>query len=213
MGNNTTFAGWKPGNLSQWQDAFDIEYSDDGYLYLVSKKQYEHEAEENLLPHFTYHYYLEAVDMLRATADESQARVILQLYMAPDARYWHASKVKDVMKANGWEDWEPDDVRKAVTCQDAIEAGCVIPFLRDIVEYDATEYDEGFYDILDCQEAKAKLDAAAACLEAFDSLSGFQMDAAKNRIGTTGWEILEATLNGTDPYQPALDRILKGGGV
>lgn len=212
MDTNTTFAGWKPGKLNQWTDAFDIEYNDAGYLYLVSKNQYTHEAEEGVLPHFTYHYYLEAMDMLQATGDESQAYIILQIYMVPDAKYWHESKIQDVMKANGWDDWKPDDIRKIISCQDAIEAGCVIPFLRDIVKYDAAEHEEGFYDILDCYGAKSKIDAAASCLEAIDSLSGFQMDAAKNRIGTTGWDILEATLNGTDPYRPALNRVLTGGG-
>lgn len=199
-----TFDNIEIGTVVPWQERFTEEYNDDGQLTLLSKETYHHE-EEGLV--FDYRYAITAVDMRRAAGEGNV--ICVQLYLVPEPKDWYESSLKSAAVAYGWEKESRESILEQMRPQDAIESGYAVLFGRDQIEYDSEVHDEGFYDILENEDALKKINATASAVEFYDGTRGFALDKFQNRIGSTGWDVLNECLYGKDMVQAGLDRMRK----
>lgn len=197
-----TFNGMKIGTVKPWQENFTEEYNDDGRLTLLSKETYRHE-EEGLA--FDYRYVIQAVDMCRAAAESGT--IYIDLYLVPEPKDWCEDSLKKAAVTYGWEKEPREEILKQMRPQDGIENGYGVLVGRDEVGYDPEEHDEGFYDVLENEDALKTINAAASAVQFYDNTRGFVLDKFQNRIGTTGWDTLNECLNGKDKIQAGLERI------
>lgn len=204
--NTVNFGGWSTAEqLKDWEQAFDVEYNDDGELILASKETFKHdEPESNLV--FEYKYCIDVMDIYSRTGDSSCNNIVMNMYLIPLAKYWNDKAIESVKRMNGWDDYSDEQCMNEICMSDAIQNGSCILMEQDSVSYDVEENDEGFYDVLDNADVVEKLNVAATIFEASDHLRGFKLDCYQNRIGSTGWDKLEEILNGKDAIQAALER-------
>jgi hypothetical protein len=190
-----SFGGWSTENRKAWNETFEVEYNDDGTLVLVSKEKFNSDDPDL---NFEYRFVVEAI-----TLDDGTINVCL--YMVPLPAYWAEERLKSIAESYGYETLSKDELINNIYMQDAIQEGLGVPFANENVEYDIEKRDE-YYDLLDCPQVVEKLDSIASVFSAMNALRGFSLDAPKNRLGTTGWDMLEHILNNADLFQPALDR-------
>lgn len=197
-----TFNGMEIGTVKPWQENFTQEYNDDGQLTLLSKETYRHE-DEGL--DFGYRYVVTALDMRRAAGEGNV--VWVQLYLVPEPGSWCEESLRKAATAYGWEKEPVASILEKMWPQDAIENGYGVLFGRDHVEYDPQAHDEGFYDVLDNRDVKNMVDAAASAVGLYDNTRGFSLDKFQNRIGSTGWDVLNECLHGRDMIRAGLERL------
>ena len=65
-----------------------------------------------------------------------------------------------------------------------------------------TENTEGEYD-------KSVMDKIASVINMIDGLRGFYLDKIQNRIGTTGWMLLDDFINDKDSIKATLEKYSK----
>lgn len=199
-----SFNNIETGTTTPWQEQFTEEYNDDGQLTLLSKEMFHHE-ETDLV--FDYRYVITALDMYAAVG-ESDA-ICIQLYLVPEPKDWCEASLRKAATSYGWENETRESILEQMRPQDAIENGYAVLVGRDTVTYDPAVYDEGFYNVLDNKEAAGKINAAASIVTFYDATRGFILDKFQNRIGSTGWDVLEDCLHGKDMIQAGLDRMRK----
>lgn len=199
-----SFDNIKTGTTTPWQEQFIEEYNDDGQLTLLSKETFHHE-EPDLT--FDYRYAITAIDM-RAAVGEGDT-ICIQLYLVPEPKDWCEASLRKAAVSYGWEKESRESILQQMRPQDAIENGYGVLVGRDIVAYDTSVYEDGFYDILDNGNAVEKINAAASIVAFYDATRGFVLDSFQNRVGTTGWDVLNECLHGKDMIQAGLDRLRK----
>ena len=125
MSNNSSFAGWRPGNPDQiipWKEKFDEEYSDGGQLTLLSKEIYQAEADEDM-PAFEYRYIIKAMDLQAFGAD--QKSIVIQLFMCPLMKHWNENILRSVM----------NDMDKSWFYEDAADSGILPKIGEEYLDY------------------------------------------------------------------------------
>lgn len=172
-------------------DHFD-EVLNDAYsqMFYQSKRVFKHE-EEGL--NFNYRYCIEVINMDAWTGDDSGEAMIM-LKMVPELDSLCGKMRNSVLESCGL---EADDC----TSFDVSSYGCNIGFGDCTVDLG-----DNCMCMDECPELLEKLDTIASVFEPIDSLRGFYLDRAVNRIGTTGWDMLDDFINGKDFLQATLSR-------
>lgn len=205
MSNNSSFAGWRPGNPDQiisWKEKFDELYNDDGQLILISKVTYETEADDDM-PAFEYRYIIKAMDLQAFGSDRKT--ICFRLYICPLHQYWKLEILRNLSEDNN-EDW---------FFEDAVDSG-ILPYIgEEYLDYtdDNVSPDENgnkwydyFYHITDWTKANEILNIIATVLLPMNDTRGHGLDQTWNQLGNTGWDLLEYILNGKNLFKAALSR-------
>lgn len=200
------FAGWSTDKAIDYTNAFEVEYNDDGSLRLVSKETFTHDEEDGKTK-FEYKLVLNCVDLGAYSCGNS---ITIEMMMMPLPKYWHPTIVMNTARLYGWENEPMEKLIEMFSASDACDGGCVIKLAEDSVDYVVTDDldDDYYYDILECQEAVDKLNAAASIATTVNNLRGFALDRAWNMIGSTGWDSLNHILFNDDLLRPAVDRYM-----
>lgn len=199
-----SFDNIKTGTTTPWQEQFTEEYNDDGQLTLLSKEMFHHE-EPGLI--FDYRYVITALDMQAAVGEGNT--IGIELYLVPEPKDWCEASLRKAAVSYGWEKESRESILQRMRPQDAIENGYAVLVGRDTVTYDPAVYEDGFYNVLDNKDVAEKINTAASIVAFYDATRGFVLDSFQNRVGTTGWDVLEDCLHGKDMIQTGLNRLAK----
>lgn len=203
-----TFGGISTEKKKDWRDIFEEEYNDDGQLNLVQKgSPYIHEEEGF---YFKFHLAVEAIDLFHLTGDANQKYIAFSLLLIPETEYWHENTMKELSDLT---DIPADELKNCVTVSDAVSIGAAVRLIREEVKYedetnpDENNWDDGYYDILDCPQAVEKLNSIASIADTAVNFRGFLLDREWNRIGSNGWDIIEMAVKGKYLFENALSRM------
>lgn len=193
------FLGMSIEKTTDYREVFDVEYDDDGQLYLVSKKTYHHDdPDEGLV--FDYKYGVSAC------ADIYGGQVGIVLYLIPNPEFWCEEALDEVIRMNGWKTMPRREVVANIMISDAISNNLCALFGEERVYFDNENYNDELYHVADNEDVKAMLDAAGTCIGIFDSMRGYKFDAAVNGIGITNTDRLHEVINGRSALKTALAR-------
>lgn len=158
--------------------------------FFQSKKVFHHDVDDGF--DFKYRYCVAITDMEEIDADDH--RIAVEMYLVPEFESLCDKRKDDVREASCF-DYEDEP-----TPYDVARYGVRILFGDETVgNPDSKPYDE-------CSKVEGILAAIANTYETADSLRGFHLDRYVNRIGTTGWDLLEDFLHGADFVQATLAR-------
>lgn len=201
---NISFLGFTPINPTQiisYEDKFDVLHDDAGQMLLITKKTYSTEADENI-PAFRYKYILNCMDAYALGSEEHY--IAVQCLLCPLIEYVKANVLDSITDDPEW------------YYNDAGTSG-ILPNLGDeYINYDPKDippdeyrnrWDDYYYHLTDNKEFLQTLNVAATVIDNADAMRGFSFDKTWNGLGTTGWDLLEALLVGTDWVKASIDRI------
>ncbi|MBR2881774.1 MAG: hypothetical protein IKB96_05380 [Prevotella sp.] len=194
---NNTFANWTPSNIIDWTEKFDEVYNDDGRLVLESKETFK--DSDNYYGEYEYKYAIRCNDLPTLGSDDSSISVELLYVVLP--KYWSKTKQEDAMHmycVSSMDDMWFDDCLEYA-----------IPFGCECIDYDENEYEDGFYNVLENEDVVNCLNIAASVIDGIDSMRGFSLDKTWNRIGNTGWDILDDVMLDKNMIKSALERMEK----
>lgn len=202
--NELSFLGYSPATpqvIGLWKDSFEEIFNDAGQLYLLSKEVYTSE-DDGEIPEFKYKYGIKCTDMRAFSSDESN--IVIELLMVILPEY-----ICESTKTRFLESFGTDEVTEF----DMMSESCFssVRFGSECVNYDPANLPDEWYDYydnpLDNIELQGMLNVAAAVLRAIDSMRGFFLDNAWNKIGTCGWDTLKEILLGEDQLKASIARI------
>jgi hypothetical protein len=170
--------------INQLVDAdkdFDLMQTIEDYeveLYL-SKNVYHHDLEDDPKDNFNYRYAIEAY------YSEENDETYYYLMLIPTFGSLSAKRQADVRDMVGMDETDtPNEI-------DVHDYGIQIIMGRENVK--------GQYD-------KSVVDKIASVVDVIDRMRGFYLDKAQNRLGSTGWDMLDDYINGNDFLKATLDR-------
>ena len=171
-------------------DLFDCVRDADGEVIYESKQTYEH-REEGL--NFDYKFVIRAEDAYELTGEPEDENVWhMEMLLVPTIDSLLPKKQKALQDMVG-EDWEPSTI-------DLIDYGSYVQIGFEAVKVDP---DKGYDAVMN-----PKYDEAASVVDNMNAMRGFYLDKAWNRIGSTGWDILnELVGNGKSFITAAFDRM------
>lgn len=184
------------GGVSTYKESVNVEehfeewYNDAGNLFLLGKKEFQHEEEGF---NFKYRYAIRALDIEELSGEEG-APIHIELLLVPSPESLCEKAIEDV---GGSFDWDSDDLSIECKYWDIAEYSYAVRMLEDSIE----GLTEDKYDLLDLEPVKAKIEALVATYEAVDSMRGFNLDRAWNMIGTTGWDTLKCAILGEQLFK------------
>jgi hypothetical protein len=164
-------------------------YDDDGRFTMETKHTYEHKEDEEGKS-FKYKYVISGYVVDEERGDSS---IDLQLAVLPDSMC-EESRAK-VAQCMGWEEgcgWE-------LGARDVAEYGLGVHVGSELYDFKGSGY-----HLLDKKETKHVIKSICLVLGAIDSLRGFKLDSAYNKLGTTGWDVIEECLTGKDAIRASL---------
>lgn len=163
------------------EDKFDLvkTIEDDETEMYISKDVYHHDLEDDPKNNFDYRYAIEA------WYNHEDNTTYYHLYLIPCFSSLSEKRKADVLEMIG------DDDASYVTETDVHDYGMNLIFGR--------EEQKGEYD-------KAVMDKIASVVDVIDRMRGFYLDKAQNRIGTTGWMLLDDYLNDVDFTKATLEK-------
>lgn len=175
MSNNASFAGWRPESPNQivsWKEKFDEIYNGEGQITLLSKEEFEAEADEDL-PSFKYRYIIKAIDMQAFGSD--QKTICFRLYMCPLRKYWESESLKGLSEDNN-KDW---------FFEDAADSG-ILPYIgEEYLDYsdddvlpdeNGNKWYDYFYHITNWSKANEMLNIIATVLDPMNDTRGYSLD-------------------------------------
>jgi hypothetical protein len=170
-------------------DLFDCVRDADDEVVFETKQTYEH-REEGL--NFDYKFVIRAENAYELTGEpEDENMWHLELLLVPTIESLLPKKQKDLQDMVG-EDGEPSTI-------DLIDEGSYVQFGFEAVKVDP---DMGYDAVM-----LPKYDEAASVVDNVNAMRGFYLDKPWNRIGSTGWDILNGLVgNGKSFITAALDR-------
>ena len=171
-------------------DLFDcVRDADDEVIY-ESKQTYEH-REEGL--NFDYKFVIRAENAYELTGEPEDENVWhLEVMLVPTVDSLLPNKQKALQDMMG-EGWEPNLI-------DLIDEGYYVQIGFEAVKVDPAK---GYDAVMN-----PKYDEAASVIDNMNFMRGFYLDKAQNRIGSTGWDILNSLVgNGKDFISAAFDRM------
>ena len=169
-------------------DLFDCVRDADGEVIYESKQTYEH-REEGL--NFDYKFVIRAENAYELTGEPEDENVWhLEVMLVPTVDSLLTNKREDTIDGED------------CTFIDLIDAGFYVQFGFEAVKVDPAE---GYDAVMN-----PKYDEAASVVDNMNVMRGFYLDKPQNRIGSTGWDILnELVGNGKSFITAALDRMKK----
>lgn len=199
-----SFLGYSPvtpQTIGLWKDDFEEIYNDAGELYLLSKETYTSE-DDGEFPEFKYKYGLKCIDMRAFGSDESN--IVIELLMVILPEYICESTKTKLLESFGADEVTEFDMMSGSCCYS-------VYFGSEYVAYDPEnlpdEWYDYYYNLLDNIELQGMLNVAAAVIRAIDSMRGFFLDNAWNKIGTCGWDTLKEIILGEDQLKASIARI------
>lgn len=171
------------------EDTFKGVRDNDGEVIYESKQTYEH-RDEGL--NFDYKYVIRAENAYELTGDsDAENKWYLELMLVPTIGSLLPNQQEE-LKARCGEDYEPD-------MTDLVDDGSYVQMGFEEVFVDPAQ---GFDAIM-----PQKIAEVASVVESINSMRGFYLDRAYNRIGSTGWDILNNLVgDGKSFITAALDR-------
>lgn len=158
-------------------------YCDTDSAQFATKKTYVHDFsdEDEDEPRFDYKYV--------ATADWTEDGILYALYLVPTGEWLCEKKRKSVADFVGRDENEIDvcDIQSY-----GLSILCGSELIKGLEEVDESVFDR-----------------IASVVDFYDRTLGYTLDKYVNRIGTTGWDILDDALNGVDFVKATLDRYKK----
>lgn len=207
-----SFNGTESRITKRFRNSFSELYNDDHEAVIISKKQYRHNEPEADLA-FGYQYAVTVCDVMGFTGEpvnedgsETESNICISLYLIPDPEDWCDEALEKMAEIYGYENEPVEQMKKTFNARDVIENGYGIFLGKDSVSYNVKQNPEGYYDPLKNRKVIRMLDVIASQLDFIDSTRGFRIDGYQNRIGTTGWDILDAALHGGDPIKKTIER-------
>jgi hypothetical protein len=164
-------------------------YDDDGRFTLETKNTYEHKDDEEGKS-FKYKYVISGY-----VVDEEKGDANIDLFLAVLPESMCEESRAKVASCMGWEEgcgWE-------LGARDVADYGLGVRIDSEIYDFKGDGY-----HIFDKKETKHIIKSICLVLGAIDGLRGFSMDKAYNRIGTTGWDVIEECLTGRDAIRASL---------
>lgn len=198
-----SFLGFTPVNPKQiipYEDKFDILHDDAGQMTLITKKTYSTEADENM-PAFEYKYILNCMDMY-ALGSENHT-IAIECFLCPLVEYVKANALNNIT----------DDLYYYY--YDASTSGALPKLGEEYIDYDlkyippdkyGNRWYNYYYHLINNTDFHQTLNVAATVLDNADMMRGFSFDRAWNEIGSTGWDLLESLLVGTDWLRETINR-------
>ena len=181
--NNKVFGISFPDNqLQNIEDEFELkkEIEDEDVQFYLSKQTFKHEDDPDYT--FEYQYGIEAYPYKE---ENGKQRVGYALYLIPTFNFLSKKKQENVSYSTG--ESNPDTM-------DVFDYGISLVFGRELID--------GEYD-------KSVMDKIASVIGHINSLMGFYLDMLQNRIGTTGWMMLDDYLNDNDAIKATLSKYKK----
>ena len=173
-------------------DLFDCVRDADAEVIFATKQTYEH-REDGL--NFDYKFVIRAENAYELTGESEDENVWhMEMLLVPTIDSLLPKKQKALQDMMG-EGWEPNLI-------DLIDEGYYVQFGFEAVKVDP---DKGYDAVMN-----PKYDEAASVVDNMNAMRGFYLDKPQNRIGSTGWDILnELVGNGKSFITAALDRMKK----
>ena len=158
------------------EEHFEEWYNDGGMLYLVSKKEYEHDEHGEDDINFKYKYVIRVMDLEYFSGEEG-APIALELLLVPSPESLCEETRESVVDSMGNEE---------IDYYDIAEYGISVRMGDDYIE----GIEEDKYNLNDIEAVREKIEAITATYEGINSMRGFYLDRSWNMIGTTGWDTL-----------------------
>ena len=180
--NNSVFGiSFQDSSLIGIESKFNLEREMDDYddvTFYLSNEVYHHDQDPDIK--FDYRYGIEAYRY--ENEDDHSIHTFYTLYMIPTFSSLSNNHKNDIIESSGVDNPNTMDV---------FDYGLYIVFDREdtIGEYD-----------------KSIMDKIASIVDNIDSLRGFYLDKAQNRIGTDGWMMLDDYINDTDFVKATLEK-------
>ena len=181
--NNSVFGiSFHDSRLIDVESKFNLEREMGDYddiTFYLSKRVYQHDMDPDFK--FEYQYGVEAYRY--EDENDNTIHTFYTLYLIPTFKSLCDKNQKDVLLFTGNEE---------------------NPNTMDVFDYGmnvilCTENTEGEYD-------KSVMDKIASVINMIDGLRGFYLDKIQNRIGTTGWMLLDDFINDKDSIKATLDK-------
>lgn len=169
---------------NKFEDKFDVLYDDCG-AFFESKEVFHHEDETS----FDYKYCVDVCDLSSACGEEKYG---IELAVVPMFNSLCEKQKKSILDYSCVSEDE-------VTTKDIYRDGTSIMIGYTDVPNEGKPWDE-------CEGVVKALAAIANVFETINGLRGYFFDKQVNQIGTTGWDLIEAYINGSDWVKATLDR-------
>jgi len=169
---------------NKFEDKFDTLYDDYG-AFFESKEVFHHEDETS----FDYKYCVEVIDLADACGEEKYG---IELAVVPMFNSLCEEQKKSILDCCCMSEDE-------VTTKDIHQVGTSVMIGYTDVPNECKPWDE-------CEGVVKALDAIANVFESINRLRGFYFDRAVNKIGTTGWDLIDSFINGSNWFKTTLDR-------
>ena len=180
--NNSVFGiSFSDSSLIDVESKFNLEREMDDYddtAFYLSNEVYHHDQDPELK--FDYQYGIEAYRY--ENEEDHSIHTFYTLYMIPTFSSLSKNRQNSVRESSCVEDPNTMDV---------FDYGISIVFAREdtIGEYD-----------------KSIMDKIASIVDTINSLRGFYLDKAQNRLGTDGWMMLNDCINDVDFINATLEK-------
>lgn len=169
---------------NKFEDKFDTLYDDCG-AFFESKETFHHEDETS----FDFKYCVEVCDLSSACGEEKYG---IELAVVPMFNSLCEKQKKSILDCSCVSEDE-------VTTMDIYQEGTSIMIGYTDVPNEGKPWDE-------CEGVVKALAAIANVFESINGLRGFFFDKKINKIGTTGWDLIDSFVNGSDWLKATLDR-------
>lgn len=173
-------------NMKDFSEHFEEIFCDESATFL-SKKEFLHE-EDGLT--FKYKYSVKVIDLYDYIGESEDEPIVisLELLVSPDSL--NKEQSDSIKSLYGFEDEQDYEL----TYYDVQDSGNGILMATEEIETDRE------LDFLEEVERTDRLNAIASVYEIIDSMRGFYLDKAWNRIGTNGWDLVHTLVFNEDLF-------------
>lgn len=169
------------------EEHFEEWYNDDGMLYLVSRKEYEHDEHGEDDINFKYKYVIRVMDIANLSGDE-EAPIAIELLLVPSPDSLCEEIRESVKYSMG---------NEGIDYYDVSEYGISVRMADEYLE----GIEEDKYNLDEIEAVRERIEAITAIYEVVDSMRGFHLDRSWNMIGTTGWDTLRNAVLGEELFK------------
>ena len=173
------------------EDLFDTIRDTDDEVILASKKTYHHKEDDGSLD-FDYKYVMHAVNLYEMTGESKDENTWgIELKLVPMPTSLLTNELSDTAELH-------DEYEDEVELIDIVDDGKCVQLGHDVVDVS-----DGYDNVM-----PTKFDEGASVVETINAMRGFYLDRPWNRVGTTGWDVLNTYVgNGEDFIKATFDRL------
>jgi len=186
------------GGVSAYMEKVDFDEHFEEYynnnadrIVYFSRKTFRHE-EEDLT--FNYKYAIVVTDVGAYTGDGYDP-IVVELLLVPSFNDLTEENKNNIRDCYGYGD---DEISEKWLWMDVLDYSFAVKIGEESVSNPSEDERDEW---INSEPIKAILESAVAVYEVVDSLRGFYLDKAWNRIGTTGWDILNNAIKNESLYK------------